>query len=155
MIFAHLWAYFFNFFPFISLGWPSLQGGDTFPPEKLGQGNFPPPVLSLWLWMLKSSIWLLDYILRQARIQETDFIKKKFQKGKSITHFWNSLLIHNMVQQLLNLSMTWICYNNWSKVEVGGIFNENIGWEKQYAQHFYEQCKSSFHQFFSEFCMFF
>ena len=33
----------FHFFLFISLGWPSLQGGISPPPEKLSQGNSPPP----------------------------------------------------------------------------------------------------------------
>ena len=31
----------FHFFLFISLGWPSRQGGGPPPPEKFIQGNFP------------------------------------------------------------------------------------------------------------------
>ena len=30
----------FQFFLFLSLGWPRLQGGNSPPPEKLSKGNF-------------------------------------------------------------------------------------------------------------------
>ena len=42
----------FQFFLFLSLGWPSLQGEGELPPPQLSQGNFPPSSMMWTVFVL-------------------------------------------------------------------------------------------------------
>ena len=53
----------FQFFLFMSLGWPSLQGGN-FPPEKLSQGNFPLPTPSSTPMCIYIYFFFLNFIAK-------------------------------------------------------------------------------------------